>query len=261
MDQILPSALQNWHHLTQRALNKKIILILDYDGTLAPIADKPELAVINNDKKAQLYELSQHYHTILVSGRLVAEKFNLIGIEDLYYIGNHGYDFKRPFLSASSLQQVADFSADINEAYIKLQLILGKIEEVFIEHKKWSLSIHFRLAKKELIEHIEAAVNTLTENQFRLRKHYAKKVFEIRPNINWDIGQAVSLIIDELNLDKDNLFPIYIGDDVTDEPGFEFVKSCGCGIIVATHYRPTLASYSLKNVNEVWDFLNKFKFH
>lgn len=253
----LPSALKSWNFLLEKIENKNIILLLDYDGTLVPIAAKPELAVINDDKKDMLYNLSKLYLTVIVSGRLLSEQINLIGREGIYYICNHGFDIKLPFLTETNLQNAAGFNADIKEAYSRLKVTLGQIKGIFIEYKRYSLSIHYRLVEKEAIEYIESSIDNIIENQFRLKKDYAKKVFEIRPNVEWSIEQAIKWLVNKLNLQKDTLFPIYIGDDVTDESGFKAVSGSGISIIVAEQYRPTFANYSLKNVTEVWEFLNK----
>ncbi len=257
MNSRLPCALENWENLTQNILKKQIILILDYDGTLAPIASVPSLSLLSENKKYRLAQLSQLYSVIVVSGRTLQEQINLIGLDNIYYICNHGYEIRWPQPQNIFFQKGEEFIAKINNAYQELTTSLANIKGIFIEHKKISLSIHFRLVEKVLVKKIEAVVNAIVKNSVYLSKHYAKKVFEIRPNIDWDTGKAIGWLTQTLNVDKENVSLVYIGDDVTDEPAFNLVSNFGVSILVANYYRPTFANYCLQNTEAVWEFLDR----
>ena len=87
---------------------------------------------------------------------------------------------------------------------------------------------------------------------------FGKKVFEIKPNLDWDKGKAVSLLLDVLRLDE-NTLPVYFGDDITDEDAFFSLGNRGIGILVSETERETGADYRLNNVEEVEEFLRKLK--
>lgn len=87
-------------------------------------------------------------------------------------------------------------------------------------------------------------------------------VFEFKPKIDWDKGKALVWLLQALNLDThDDVYTIYIGDDTTDEDAFgvfqDVYKRKGVGIIVTEESTSTNASFTLRNTDEVCEFLNK----
>ncbi|KAF3795251.1 Trehalose-phosphate phosphatase [Nymphaea thermarum] len=87
-----------------------------------------------------------------------------------------------------------------------------------------------------------------------------KQVLEVRPVIKWDKGKAVEFLLDSLGLTNcDNVLPIYIGDDRTDEDAFKVLRegNRGYGILVSSVPKDTNAFYSLRDPAEVMDFLKK----
>lgn len=253
----LPSALQVWDQLEQLMIGKQVIILLDYDGTLVPICSEPSLGKIAADKKYQLKKLSQHYLTAITSGRPLKEQVDFVNAASICHIGHYGYEIKLPYGPSCILQRVEKFLSEINRAYLQLANELSGIEGILIENKKYSLSIHFQLVDGKLIRDIEHAVDKITSDSSFLRKFYSKKIFEVRPNISWDKGDTILYLFQVLNLDKNNILPIYIGDDITDESAFEAIHGHGVGILVSKYDRPTLASYRLRDVDEVWEYLDK----
>jgi len=83
-------------------------------------------------------------------------------------------------------------------------------------------------------------------------------VVEIKPDIDWHKGKAVEWILEELGLDKrEDVIPLYIGDDVTDEDAFMALTERGLGILVENRGQDTAATYSLKNVYQVRKFFER----
>jgi trehalose 6-phosphate phosphatase len=88
-----------------------------------------------------------------------------------------------------------------------------------------------------------------------LRKGYGKKVFELLPRLDWHKGKAVLWLLQALKLDRPDVLPLYIGDDLTDEDAFRAIADRGIGIVVEAGTRSTAASYVLKHAEEVQAFL------
>jgi trehalose 6-phosphate phosphatase len=89
-----------------------------------------------------------------------------------------------------------------------------------------------------------------------------KMVYEIQPKIDWDKGKAVLYLLDILELDRDEVVPIYVGDDVTDEDAFRAISDVGIGVFVGEADAPevagrtTAADYVLDTVPDVERFLD-----
>jgi alpha,alpha-trehalase len=126
-----------------------------------------------------------------------------------------------------------------------------------VERKKFAIAIHYRLADPDKIELVEETVDKVASGHPELRKAYGKKIFELQPNIDWHKGKALFTLLSALNLDGNDVLPFYIGDDVTDEDAFRALKDRGIGIVVRDEPYETAASYSLKDPEEVREFLLK----
>ena len=77
-----------------------ILLLSDYDGTLSPIASRPEEAILPPEVREQLYALTKKpaFRVGIISGRSLSEVKALVGIEGIYYAGNHGLEMEGPGL-------------------------------------------------------------------------------------------------------------------------------------------------------------------
>jgi trehalose-phosphatase len=109
-------------------------------------------------------------------------------------------------------------------------------------------------------QRVEQAVDEVLAQSQGLRKTGGKMIFELRPDIDWDKGKALSWLLDKLDLNRPDVVPIYIGDDLTDEDAMRELKNLknrGLGILVRGEERPTEAAFALENPEEVKVFLQK----
>ena len=102
---------------------------------------------------------------------------------------------------------------------------------------------------------VEDIVDQLLSRHPELCKLCGKKVYDLQPKVDWDKGKTVLWLLEELGLDRPDVLPIYIGDDVTDEDAFKALTDRGLGIVVRNGLRGTAARYSLQNAGEVRHFL------
>ena len=84
-----------------------------------------------------------------------------------------------------------------------------------------------------------------------LRKATGKKIFELQPDIPWNKGKALNKLLELFDLDRPDVCPVYLGDDVTDEDAFFAIADTGLGIAVQDEDKPTHAHFTVKNVEEV----------
>jgi trehalose-phosphatase len=77
------------------------------------------------------------------------------------------------------------------------------------------------------------------------------------PNIPWNKGSVLNWLIHTMILDEHHTFPLYLGDDCSDEDAFFAVKNRGVGILVAARSRNTAAGFRLNDTNEVRMFIER----
>lgn len=251
----LPSALDHFDQIEHRIEGKEIVVCLDYDGTLTPIVDRPELAALSDEMRLLLKKLGGLCPTALVSGRALQELKNLVGVDDLFYAGSHGFDIVGPEGAGIQHEVGKRFVPAVEHAHEQLCAELGDIDGVIIETKRYSLSVHYRLVDARLIPTVERALDQILRRHPTLRKTHGKKVFEVRPRIDWNKGKAVQWLLAALGLEA--AVALYIGDDTTDEDAFRAVTDTGIGVLVANEPRPTAAIYGLKDPEEVGRFLER----
>ncbi|BCB95438.1 hypothetical protein JZK55_03600 [Dissulfurispira thermophila] len=226
-------------------IDKKPFLFLDYDGTLTPIAESPDKATMSDDMRSLIAALKEYIPVAIISGRSLQDIKNKIGIEDIIYAGNHGaeiWDGDKIIRGQESEVNIGR----LKELLQRLQDSLSCINGIIIEDKGLTASIHFRMVKiKDLPEFFDifSRITKPYENSFKIIT--GKKVFELRPVNIWNKGDAVSWIIDNLGKDR---FPIYIGDDTTDEDAYSILKNRGLSISIGSSVN---ADYYVENQGEV----------
>ena len=104
---------------------------------------------------------------------------------------------------------------------------------------------------------VEEAVRATAPTVPSLRVATGKKIFEFRPDFDWDKGRAMRWLLGELGLDQEDVVPFYLGDDTTDEDAFRVIRKRGIGIVVGREGEPSLARYALEDTDEVAAFLHR----
>lgn len=255
-----PSALERWDEIAARLDGRRPALFLDYDGTLSPIVSRPELATLPEATREVLRRLAGRFPVVIVSGRGREDVAARVALSGLGYVGSHGYDIAGPPPAegeALRLEVGEGVPEKIERAAARLRRDLAGIAGVVIEPKRFAISIHFRLADERDLPRIERAVDAAAAAVPGLRKGHGKKLFELRPDLDWDKGRALLWLLDALGLDRPDILPFYIGDDLTDEDAFRSVAGKGIGILVASEPRETAAEYQVRDTGEVVELLRK----
>jgi alpha,alpha-trehalase len=251
----LPLALSQLPRIERRLSGRRLALFLDYDGTLAPIAPRPELAVLADDARAAVKRIAVNAPTAIVSGRGLEDVADLVQIDELFYAGNHGFEIRGPAHTTIAHVPGREFEDDIARFAERAAVRISEVPGAWIENKRLSLSVHYRATPTDRVAEIEAALDEWLTEAPRLRKHHGKMVFEIRPKIDWHKGRAVAWLLEAMKLDTPDVLPVYIGDDITDEDVFRELRGRGMSVLVAESPRDSDASYRLKGPEEVPRFL------
>ncbi len=238
---------------------KQLVFFLDYDGTLTPIVESPELAVLSKDMKDIIENIASLHTVAVVSGRMREDVQNLVDIKNIFYAGSHGFDIKGPG-GFTMIHPVAEKTIPlVAEIIEKLKNEFQNIEGALVEEKKFSVAAHYRKVKKESdLQYIEKIIEQIIEDHKELRMLKGKKVFEILPNIDWDKGKAIRWILDAMGLLWENTSTFYIGDDTTDEYAFRTLITRGTAIMVTDDpFKPSTADFQLNSPEEVKKFFEK----
>lgn len=245
----------HWDDLQARLAAGRVALFLDYDGTLTPIEQRPELAKLSPDMRETLSRLADRCPTVIVSGRGRDDVSGLVGLENLIYAGDHGFDISGPGETRIHHEVGADLVPDVACAAGELRRRLADVPGVLVEEKRFTVAVHYRLVAQELLGRVERDVDGVLESHPHLVCARGKKVLEVKPQLDWDKGKAVLWLLTALGLDGPEVLPIYVGDDRTDEDAFAALRGRGLGVLVTATPRPTLADYSLQDPEEVRGFL------
>ena len=251
----LPDALASFDDLARQFAARRPAIFLDYDGTLTPIVSRPELAVLDSSMRATLAELAV-FPVAIISGRDRADVEKLVGLGGLIYAGSHGFDIAGPALKRQ-YEGAAKFVPALDEAEKQLRQALGRIEGVIVERKRYAIAVHYRLVAEADVPAVEKAFDEVLNAVGDLRRTTGKKVFEMRPKLEWHKGKAVLWLLAELGLDRPDVLPVYIGDDETDEDAFAALAGRGIGILVADRPQASQAEYRLESPEAVALFLRR----
>ncbi|XP_021752319.1 probable trehalose-phosphate phosphatase I [Chenopodium quinoa] len=263
-----PSALDMFEQIIKASKGKQIVMFLDYDGTLSPIVEDPDRAFMSDAMRRTVRKLGRYFPTAIVSGRCRDKVYNFVKLTELYYAGSHGMDIKGPAKGSKHVkksqavlfQPASEFLPMIDEVY---KTLLDKTKTILgakVEHNKFCLSVHFRCVDEKKWNELSHEVRSVLKEYPKLKLTQGRKVLEIRPTIKWDKGKALEFLLESLGLANcTDVFPVYIGDDRTDEDAFKVLRDRGqgFGILVSKIAKETNASYYLQEPSEVMNFLQR----
>jgi trehalose 6-phosphate phosphatase len=260
----LPHALTDGDALGERMAGRRPAVFLDYDGTLTPIVDRPEDAVISESMREAVRGLARRCTVCVVSGRDRPVVQELMGVDDLVVAGSHGFDIWSPEGGEIEHQAAAGSEELLERVTARLHEELDSIEGALVEPKKASVAAHYRLVSDAERPAVEAVVEQLLAANFEeLKVTPGKMVYELQPKLDWDKGKAVLYLLEALDLKRDDIVPFYVGDDITDEHAFEALAGKGIGVFVGSADDPevggrtTAAEFVLDSTEEVEQFLDR----
>lgn len=252
----VPSALERWAELRRRMEGHEVVVFLDYDGTLTPIVPQPEDARLSEAMRASVAALARHCPVAIVSGRDLPVLKEFVKLAGTYYAGSHGFDIEGPGGQAFQHPEGLALLPELDAAERELAEGLSGIPGARLERKRFSVAVHWRHVEEARVPEVERVVAGVLARHPRLRRSGGKKVFELRPDIDWHKGRAVEWLLRALGLAREGVLPVFVGDDLTDEDAFEALQGRGLSLVVrGDDARPTAADYALEDVDEVRRFL------
>ncbi|MDD5492897.1 MAG: trehalose-phosphatase [bacterium] len=246
--------------LWRKSANKELCLLLDYDGTLTPIAPRPEKALLQPRIRTLLKKVASHPRCLLaiVSGRSLADLKKMVKIKNIIYAGNHGLEIEYHGIQVRLFKDPC-FQDLLEKLQVELRERMKGLNGVLLEDKKLALAVHYRQVAKKRIPEVKAIVSDLV-HAYSVRRQIAvtsgKMVLELRPPLAWGKGDFITWLLRDILKDKKDKAVYYFGDDRTDEDAFKALKGQGFTIVVGKKKR-SAAEYYLRNPREVKEVLEQ----
>lgn len=244
----------NTKRLTQESRNKMVaeyhasskrLILLDYDGTLVPIAQTPEKAAPDDALLQILTSLKANNHVVVLSGRSREVLENWLTSLHLEMVAEHGAWIKEEGEDWKTTEpQLPEWKKEIRPI---LEMYVDRTPGSFIEEKDFSLVWHYRNCNAELadvrLKELKDILLSLTAN-LNIGFMEGKKVIEVK-DTNINKGKAALRWISKRRWD----FILAIGDDYTDEDMFNVLPDTAYSLKVG--FGSSKANFSLGSVREV----------
>ncbi|HEU4584146.1 MAG TPA: trehalose-phosphatase [Gemmatimonadaceae bacterium] len=260
-----------------RLAGRPLAVLLDVDGTLAPIASRPEEAGVPAETRRVVAALAAlpDVRVALVSGRTAADARRMVGVANVWVVGNHGFEVFSPDGGEVPQPELEPWRSAIARAARRIAPLVAPVPGVLLEDKGWTLSVHYRLADPQVVPRLVESVERVAQ-PLGLRVVRGKMVVEVRPDVRVDKGTAVLRLVTELGVvarresvvaedDHDvaasdgSGSAVYMGDDRTDEDAFRALRARSARVVTVrvTHgdEMATAAEFSVEDPSAVRSFL------
>lgn len=240
--------------IEERPAGTRLVLLCDFDGTLAELHKDPSVPTLLPERRALLEVLVAHRHISLglVSGRRITDLRGRTRLPDsVYHAGLHGLEievddrrWRHPELEDRRLHTRA--------LAIRLAALAADVPGVIIEDKDVSIAVHVRALDPDRRTDVLTRASLLAAPLLasgELAMLGGAFMLEFLPNLAWNKGDATRWIVDDVAARYGQPpWVVFVGDDVTDENAFAAIRH-GIGVLVGN--RPTAAMHRLPSPAEV----------
>ena len=211
---------------------ERLLVFLDFDGTLAPIVPRPDAATLPAPVRRTLDRLARLMPVVIVSGRTLSDLKRRVGVPGLRYVAHHGLVYKEPG-SAMRWRGRRVPRETVRQWMRVLQAAAEGVPGALVEGKGMSVALHHRLVRpadrvRLRRQALRALAPWLADGSALLVR--GKCVLEVRPAGSWNKGAAVAALLRRPW--ARNRVPVYFGDDQTDFDAFRVVRNQGFAVRV-----------------------------
>lgn len=241
--------------LQEQADVEDLAIFLDFDGTLAPIVERPGDARPVEGVAPLIERIAEWLPVAIISGRGLDDISDRLGAEGIHYAGSHGMEIRGPHGEHHEFEELTELLPELDRREARLREELSDVAGVEVERKRFGIALHYRRNPKARPTVEEVAAEAADASP-RLKVSTGKKLRELQPDVELDKGTALRYILDRVD-PEGRRRPLYIGDDRTDEDAFAVIGDEGIPIVVGDEGRETLAKYRLRDPEAVRNFLER----
>ena len=186
----------------------------------------------------------------------------MVDVAGAWLIGNHGIEVAAPGSAPSVRADIAAFKPAIESAIERAGVLAREIPGVLVEDKRWSMTVHYRLAADGAETRLEPAVAAIG-HELGLRVVHGKKVLELRPPVNVDKGTAVVSLANDLGALTEWASVLCAGDDRTDEDAFLAIRAAKPDSVTIRVFddepssAPTAAEFGIVDPDQMRELLER----
>ncbi|MGO9604346.1 MAG: trehalose-phosphatase [Candidatus Binataceae bacterium] len=231
----------------------RLLLCLDYDGTLSEIVPHPADARPLDgvgDLLAAMTKEPKRLSVAIVTGREITEVQRMLGVQrDILFSGTHGLETVGRDGKCRVAPGAENGFADLEKARAWLARNLVGRKGFVIEDKKHAIAMHYRMADPVVAQERREALRLFVESETpRLRILKGNKIDELLPRGAGGKDRALRALLKEVGPPEPT--PVYFGDDTTDEDAFREIRDNGVGVLVGAT-RPSWARYRVDGPRDV----------
>ena len=227
-----------------------VSLFLDFDGTLVDIAPDPARVAVTEELRGLLAQLQQRLagRVAILTGRSAADVEGLIAPIQVVVGGSHGLETRIEGCGIAAVER----PASLDSVVTRLKQLERDFPGVMVEDKPLGVALHYRQAPEAEGACHDAAIEEARSGELELQP--GKMVFELKAP-GGDKGLALKRIMAEPPFAGS--LPVFVGDDLTDEPGFTAAGELGGYGILVGEERETAAAFRLATVGDALGWLHQ----
>ncbi|MFC5971317.1 trehalose-phosphatase [Halomarina salina] len=225
---------------TELATHERLVLCLDFDGTLAPIVQNPDDAAIRAGNRESIRALRDHpaVTVAVVSGRALDDVRGRVGVDGIGYVGNAGLERVDGdgIIVHPDAKRTEERLERVREALVDR---LGWASGVSVEDKRWSLAVHTRDVPDDHQDRVAETVGRIADRVGDLHVSRGHEVLEVGPDTDANKGAAVAALADSEAAASDgepvassDALVVYVGDDQSDQSALRTAAERGIAVYV-----------------------------
>lgn len=229
-----------------------VALFLDFDGTLTGFQPRPDDVALPAATRRTLAHLASHprARVWVISGRTQADVRSKVRVAGVRCLGLHGWEGRE----SESIPE--DTRRILEQLKPHLRAALQELGRVWVEDKGAVIAVHYAYASPaDAARAREVVASAVSPWNGRFRRVAGERQIEISPHQVQDKGAAA---VREWTAHGRTWLPVFVGDDVVDEPAFAALAS-GITVRVSPGAPPTAARYRVSNVRQVSAFLERLR--